>query len=173
MTNNSSPILLESLKRLDMKLYRSKPHGNCFFSSLSKYFNLSNNTQGTAKDIRKNVIQFIKENQYVFDYISNVAGMTPNEIDDDLYELRQQGVYDLDIFDVLPVIIATQYNIKLCIYTWIELSDQYITKKDMEMYLPIKYQGNNIKRNLNEISLLYSNLEHYDLLYPLNNKIES
>jgi hypothetical protein len=162
-------LLNESIQRLNLKLYRSKPYGNCFFTSISKHFKLINKPNGSGKDIRKNVIKYIKNNKNIFDYIKTIAGMSSQEVDDDLYELRQDGVYDLDIFDILPVIIATQYNIKICIYTWMEVSNQPITEKDIEIYYPIQIA----REKLGELCLLYSNLEHYDLLFPLNNKIES
>ena len=95
-------------------------------------------------------------------YIQNTLGMTEKQIHDDLYELRNIGVYDLDIFDIIPIIIANQYNIKVSIYTWMEWSEKGIDINDKEIYYPMKYD-----KNIKEMSLLYSNMEHYDLLFPI------
>ena len=155
-----------SLKKMKMKLYRSRSHGNCFFQSISKFFKLLGDDKGTTSDIRKNCINYILQNQSIREYISMHLGMTNEEIDNDLYELRVEGVYELDIFDILPVVIATQYNIKVSIYTYMDLSNTEIHKDEKDTYLPIEY-GSYKKRHLSEINLLYRNLEHYDLLYPI------
>lgn len=158
---DTNRILNESLYDLNLKIYKCKPSGNCFFTAIAKYFKIINKPKGNAGDIRKNVIQYIKNNNDIILYIQRVLGISIKEIDDELYELRKSGVYDLEIFDLLPIIIADQYNIKVSIYTWMELSEVNITDKDKETYCPINYSGN----ELNEVFLLYSNLEHYDLLY--------
>tara|TARA_Y100000389_G_C17074336_1_gene323538 strand:- start:81 stop:566 length:486 start_codon:yes stop_codon:yes gene_type:complete len=155
-------ILNKSLQLLNLKLYKSNPSGNCFFSSIAKYFKLSNDYKGNAKIIRKNIINYIKNNNDITCYIQNTLGMSLIEINDDLDELRKTGIYDLDIFDILPIIIATQYNIKITIYTWMDLSNTLLNDNDKEIYFPINCEN----REINEIILLYSNLEHYDLLYP-------
>jgi len=154
-------ILEESIKKLKLKLYKSKPFGNCFFNSVSKYFRLINDPQGSSKDIRLNLIKYITNNDYIMLYIQNTLGMTEKQIHDDLYELRNLGVYDLDIFDIIPIIIANQYNIKVSIYTWMEWSEKGIDHNDKEIYYPMRYD-----KNIKEMLLLYSNMEHYDLLFP-------
>ena len=53
-------ILNKSLQLLNLKLYKSKPSGNCFFSSIAKYFKLSDDYKGNAANIRKNIINYIK-----------------------------------------------------------------------------------------------------------------
>jgi hypothetical protein len=156
-----SNILDNSLSKMNFKLYKSKPFGNCFFNSVAKYFRLINNSKGSSKDIRLNLIKYITNNDYIMLYIQNTLGMTEKQTHDDLYELRNIGVYDLDIFDIIPIIIANQYNIKVSIYTWMECSEKEIDSNDKETYYPIKYD-----KNIKEMSLLYSNMEHYDLLFP-------
>ena len=153
--------LNESFNELGFKLYKSKPTGNCFFSSLSKYFRLSGCPHGDSKTMRLSLIKYIKQNSDIFEYIQNTLGMSSQEIDDDLYDLRQSGVYDVDIFDVLPVIVATQYDIKVCIYTWMS-ETPYISESDCEVYVPINFKD---KNKISSIHLLYTDLEHYDLLY--------
>lgn len=154
--------LERSLDALKLKIYKSKPFGNCFFSSISRYFKLSNSNHISGRNIRHNVTSYIENNKDIRAVIKAYTGMSEREIINDLIELKKDKVYDIDIFDILPTIIATQYNIKVCIYTWIDGSCKQLTKKDKEIYLPI-HGSKNIN---NEIHLLYSNLEHYDLLYP-------
>ncbi len=154
-------VLIESLKNMNLKIYKSKPFGNCFFNSISKYMRMSKNIHISGNNIRKNLIQYIEDNSFVINYLQNIGGMSIEDISCDLVELKKSGVYDLDIFDFIPVIIATQYNLKISIYTWIELSDVHLEHKDKETYYPIKN-----KKTSGEVILLYSNLEHYDLLYP-------
>lgn len=155
-----------SLKKMKMKLYRSRPHGNCFFQAISKYFKLMKDDKGFTSDIRKRCISYISQNQFVKEYISTHLGMTYQEIDNDLYELRVDGVYEIDIFDILPVIVASQYNVKVSIYTYMDSSNEEIYKDEKETYYPIHYQTHK-QRNSKEIHLLYRNLEHYDLLFPM------
>lgn len=155
------PILMKSLNRLAFKLYRSKPFGNCFFNSISKYFRLSSNIRLSGIEIRKNLITYIKNSSFVLEYLQNIGGMSMEKIAEELQELKQSGTYDLDIFDFLPTIIATQYNIRVVIYTWMDGCSTQIGVKDKEIYNPIP-DGKPSKK----IQLLYSNLEHYDLLYP-------
>lgn len=154
-------VFLKSLQHLKLKLYRSKPFGNCFFNSISKYLRLSENIHHSGMKIRQNLIQYIEETPFILEYLQQIGGMSMEQIAEDLQELKQSGVYDLDIFDFLPTIVATQYRIKVVIYTWMDFTSSILNDKDKEVYHPV----NHIK-STGEIYLLYSNLEHYDLLFP-------
>lgn len=156
-------ILKKSLTNLNFKLYKSQPMGNCFFNSIAKYFRLNDKMNITGKEVRLNLIKFITTNEHIMKYMETTLAMSNKDIHDELYELRNNGVYDLDIFDIIPIIIATQYNIKVCIYTWMICSENLLNESDCEIYVPIT----DYDTNINKIHLLYSNMEHYDLLFPL------
>ena len=156
-----SPILNESISDMNLRIYQSKPFGNCFFTSIAKHLRLSKIIKMTGREIRKNVVKYVHDNEFIIDYIQKFTGMTRENINEDLCDLKKDGVYEVELFDLLPIIIATQYNMKISIYTWMECSEEGINESDKESYYPIHsnhWQG--------EIKLLYSNLEHYDLLYP-------
>lgn len=153
--------LLQSLDHLQFKLYRSKPFGNCFFNSISKYLRLSKNIQISGMKVRYKLIQYIEETPLILDYLQQIGGMNTERIAEDLHELKQSGVYDLDIFDFLPTIVATLYRKKVVIYTWMTSSSSILNDNDKEIYYPIDHH-----KPREEIQLLYSNLEHYDLLFP-------
>lgn len=161
MTSYYPETLLESIKHLNFKLYYSKPFGNCFFNSIAKYFRLKNKSNITGITIRKEIVKYILNNNNIFNYIISILGIKKKELNMQLNELRKNGVYELDVFDIIPLIIATKYNVKISIYTFMDTNDTIITKKDCETYYPI----DNRNEYLDEISLLYANVEHYDLLY--------
>lgn len=153
--------LLESIEQLNFKLYYSKPFGNCFFNSIAKYFRLKYKTNINGMQIRKNIVEYILDNNKIFNFIISMLGIKKKELNIQLNELKKNGVYELEVFDILPVIMATKYNVKISIYTFMESNDDIISKNDCETYYPIE----NRNENLEEISLLYANVEHYDLLY--------
>lgn len=169
---SAKDLLKDSLNELDFKLYRTRPSGNCFFSCMAKYLRMNGFCNQNLKKkgpintgfVRESLIKYIQTNRFIINFIQQNAGMSKKDIEEDLYELRQSGVYDLDIFDLIPIIIATQYNINVCIFTWISSSSNMISYDDCEVYCPIGCSKKESKQ-LGKVHLLYTDLEHYDLLY--------
>jgi hypothetical protein len=160
--------------------------GNCFFHCIHLYFILSSisfvafhnifieisastpsifrykNSIYSYK-IRNEIFEFIHNNEAMQDFICLYGGYEDNlenlvkEVDD----LQQDTNYEIPLFDLFPVVIATLYQVNVCIFP-VEVHEGGDDCKFTDCQT---YKGLNPQEKDPTINLLYINSCHYELLY--------
>lgn len=153
----TSSKLEESIDKLGLQQFDVKADGDCLFHSLVFLFK---DQTVTSKDIRKKMVDYICENSEIYEYITVMGGYGDRMhiLREELEYISNPKTYDVPIFDLFPVIIASAFQIELQIYPWQsnDENDIGITECDMESYMPL-----NPSVYVPIIKLLYVDGIHY------------
>jgi hypothetical protein len=169
----SSKKLEESIIELGLLQFDVKDDGDCLFHSLEFLFNIMERNEGTALDIRKKVVDFIIHNDEIFNYVTIMGGYDeiryvglrkiPKNgtefLREELEQISHPKTFEVPVFDLFPVIIATLFQIELKIYPWQskDPNDDGINENIAESYIPL----NRNTEFLPAIKLLYVDGIHY------------
>jgi len=137
--------------------------GDCLFNSVvaSGLTNVSN-----AGEMRKECAR-----EFVTQYTNNYEGFIPNkDILDIIYEIDTPGIWDTDIHDLMPNLIATKYNLELEIYnfTYDRFTKTYIIP-DINSFPTIISPHYGYNPEIQKIHLFRAdddNISHYELMIP-------
>jgi hypothetical protein len=162
-------IIEKSVLDLGFQIISSKDDSNSFFNSISTYFNLNGENFGDANTLRQNLVYYIISNEEIKSYLVEVGGIDFNQLNDELQMLEKKNTSDIELFDFIPSIIATQYNISICIFNWQKNSSKGILTKDKLCYSPLF----NKETEIPIIYLVNINNIHYDLLVPINKEVNN
>jgi hypothetical protein len=163
------------------ELIHTADNGDCFFNTLTKFAiinnykpllllnnnnysnnNIRNNTSGHQNDelLRNKLVDHIEENlQNYIAFINN----TNNSIESQLHSLRQSGVWDANIGDLVPPAGANAFQININLYN-IEENAQGRDVIKLEQYF------SEIPSDV-FVNIIRINEGHFELLIPRSNHI--
>ena len=163
--------------------------GNCFFHSLQIYFMLNciiksskifyknftgippventfqyNQAFGQkTTDLRNQIFRFIRDNEEIQNLLCLYGGYENSVLlMKEVNELNKDTKYEIPLFDLFPIIVATLYKVNICIYQ-VDIINDYT---DCVFREPQIYKSFNNEEEGLTINLLYINGIHYELLYP-------
>lgn len=118
--------------------------------------------------IRKELAEFLKKED-IHNFIVERGGYNGNEkgLQHEIDKVLINGIYNVPIFDLFPIIIATMYNFKVVIHPVL------FTRSSCSMGIPQEYHS--IYETTTDgcvLNLLYLNGNHYDLLVPKINRTD-
>ena len=156
--------------------------GNCFFHSINLHYVLQTKTidimttfiavppvpntykyhkNPDSSIIRNEIFEFMQNNEEIREFITIYGGYEDKAIlDNEINDMNKDTKYDIPLFDLFPVIVATLYQCSISIYA--VTADN---KKVMNIAEPQIYKGLNSQEDDPVINLLYINQSHYELLY--------
>ena len=162
--------------------------GNCFFHAIYLYFILTaslrhdvcynnfisyfipvgqvSNTftyykKPNSSVIRNEIFEFIQTNKEIRDFITIYGGYEDKQVlNSEIHALQRDTNYEIPLFDLFPIVVATLYQCNICIYA------VNGDNNSIEIQPPQLYKGINNNDNNPLINLLYINQCHYELLFP-------
>jgi len=182
-TSSCKDCLKELLNKNNWHNIKIIEDGNCFFRSIAKHCEFENikidGKEVIFSDLRNKCIDYLQglidiEWELPEDYRSIIPNIKFNtysdedkkieitdkdkkiEINKRLNNLKEEGVYQTDEFDMIIQYAADAINMTLNIYS-IDENNENIR---LTSYVP--------EHPITEINLLYLNIDHYELLYPDN-----
>lgn len=163
------------------ELFHTADNGDCFFNTLTKfaiinnykpllllnnnnsysYNNIRNDTDGHPNDelLRNKLVDHIEENLH--NYIAFINN-TNESVEEQLQSLRQSGVWNANIGDLVPPAGANAFQININLYN-IEENSQ---KRDV---IKLEQYFSEIPSDI-FVNIIRMNEGHFELLMPISNK---
>lgn len=165
--------------------------GNCFFHCIHTYFMIDEYKTKTENYIeelftpvppvpnvfehknkkmdsslfRNEIFEYIIKNKEIKEYLCLYGGYEKTEdLIKEVEELNIDTNYEVPVFDFFPIVVASLYKLKVCVYPLDVDEDENFTFYERQIYTGITDNNPTTDTTDDCIHLLYINRLHYELL---------